>query len=120
MQKLKWKLRNIIGFSKWQPDMFAKATGITCMRAGLGTRKTYGARQALERGMTGMTKARMPERAVVRCKESSRRARRGAGVMAKWVEFAGRITSEQSHPGAEILDREAPWIKFNRNGIVTG
>jgi len=67
-----------------------------------------------------MTKARMPERAIVQCKESSRRARRGAGVMAKWVEFAGRITSEQSRPGAEILDREATWIKFNRDGIVTG
>ena len=117
MQKLKGKLRNIIGLGKRQPDMLAKATGFTCMTTRLGTRKTYGARQALEHGMTGMTKACMPERAVVRCKESSRRARR---VMAKWVEFAGRITSEQSRPGAEILDREAPWIKFNRNGIVTG
>ena len=117
MHKLKGKLRNIIGLGKRQPGMLAKATGFTCMTTGLGTRKTYGARQALERGMTGMTKARMPEHAVVRCKESSRRARR---VMAKWVEFAGRITSEQSRPGAEILDREAPWIKFNRNGIVTG
>jgi hypothetical protein len=40
--------------------------------------------------------------------------------VAKRVEVAGGITSEQNCPVAKIFDGESPWIEFNRNGIVTG
>jgi hypothetical protein len=36
------------------------------------------------------------------------------------VEVPITITSQHHHLGLQILDREAEWIKFNRNKIVTG
>jgi hypothetical protein len=62
----------------------------------------------------------MPETAVGGGKERSGGMRQCGGGLTKWIELAGRITSEQYRLGAKVLDGEAPWIKFNRDGIVTG
>jgi hypothetical protein len=100
--------------------MLAAATGITGVLIGLGAGKTNGPRQLPEHGMARVAETRMPETAVVGGEERSWRRCRCGGVVAEWVELAGRITSEQNHLGAKILDRKAPWVKFNRDGIITG
>jgi len=67
-----------------------------------------------------MTKPGMPELGVRSREESLVGA--GAcsgGLGVEGIQFTGGVTSEQSHPGAQILDREAPWIKFNRNQVIT-
>jgi hypothetical protein len=45
--------------------MFATATGIASVLAGLGTAEPNGARQALERGLTRVSKSGMLEGTVV-------------------------------------------------------
>jgi hypothetical protein len=65
MQQLKRELRNFIGCAKWQANMFATATGIASVLAGLGTAEPNGARQALERGLTRVSKSGMLEGTVV-------------------------------------------------------
>lgn len=70
--------------------------------------------------MARVTETRMPEVAVVGGEERSWGRCRCGGVVAEWVELAGRITSEQNRLGAKILDRKSPWVKFNRDGIITG
>ena len=68
-----------------------------------------------------MTKPGMPELDVRSREESLMDARAcSGGPGVEGIQFTGGVTSEQSHPGAQILDREAPWIKFNRNQVITG
>jgi hypothetical protein len=58
-------IEKFIGCAKWQANMFATATGIASVLAGLGTAEPNGARQALERGLTRVSKSGMPEGTVV-------------------------------------------------------
>jgi hypothetical protein len=59
--KLKGNRRYIVGITKWQPYMFAKATGMACIGAGHGTGEAKVAREALERGLARVTKPGVPE-----------------------------------------------------------
>ena len=86
----------------------------------LGARVTKRMQNAMQRVTTQMTKPGMPKLGVRSREESLMGARAcSGGPGVEGIQFTGGVTSEQSHPGAQILDREAPWIKFNRNQVIT-
>ena len=87
----------------------------------LGARVTKRMKNAMQRVTAQMTKPGMPELDVRSREESLMDARAcSGGPGMEGIQFTRGVTSEQSHPGAQILDREAPWIKFNRNQVITG
>jgi hypothetical protein len=77
--------------------------------------ESNGLRQTLERGMARVTEARMPERGVMRGMESHQRSLHHTLLWTERVEITRRVTSEERHPGAKVLNGKTPRIKFNRD-----
>jgi hypothetical protein len=117
MNYLKRKRRDCGGGTKWEANMFAKATCLTRMRILFITRKCKSSHYLTQGGGARMTEARVPKIDTGRDGEAAGGGGGGGGPYR--VQVASDVTSVEEHPGTTILNRKTKSVKLHSHMIIT-